>query len=111
MTPLDIGSIIVAIVAALGAWAAQRSAAKSNTFNTLVAGRLDAEREAYERARGFDVETIKRQDAEINELRAYNEALKNELKQVKARLRKLEVLFPEWERLLNERLAESDDHE
>ena len=61
-----ISSIIVAVVAGLAGWAAQRASAKAN----LSTSRLDLEREAYERARSYDTETIARQDREIEELRA-----------------------------------------
>jgi peptidoglycan hydrolase CwlO-like protein len=87
---LDVGGVIIAIIAALGAWAAQRAAAKASTANTTVSGRLDAERGAYERARAFDVATIERQDHELKELREANKTLKEELAVVKARLAKLE---------------------
>lgn len=123
---IDLGAIIVAAIAALGAWAAQRSSAKASRINTTVSGRLEAERGAYERARVFDVETIERQAALIEELRRdndnqateiqklydQNESLRRELVVVKRRVSLLEHLTPEWERLLNERAeAEVDDQE
>lgn len=108
---VDFGAIIVALVAAFGAWAAQRSAANASRANTRVSGRLDAEKEAYERARVFDLETIDRQNAEIEKLRQENLELKKELAAVKARLATLEHTIPEWERLLNERIDEPYDHE
>lgn len=111
MTALDIGGIIVAIVAALGAWAAQRAASNATKTNTEVSGRLEAERGAYERARVFDTETIRRQNEEILELRKENERLKKELAQVKARLRKLETsatAIKNIERLLHDRLDDPD---
>lgn len=108
MNLVDLGAILVAIIAALGAWAAQRSAAKASTFNTAVSGRLDAEKEAYNRARALDVETITRQDTELELLRKENETLRSELRVVKVRLRRLEHLYPEWERLLHERIEEQE---
>lgn len=109
---VDLGGILVAVIAALGAWAAQRSAARASRINTSVSGRLEAEKNAYERARAFDIQTIERQDAEIAELQEANEVLRNELKRVKERLRKLEDNIPTaLERLLHERLAELDDPE
>jgi FtsZ-binding cell division protein ZapB len=71
-----IASILVAAVAALSAYASQRSAAKTSTTNLEVASRNDAAKDAYERARAFDTETISRQDAELEELRAENADLK-----------------------------------
>lgn len=95
---IDLGAIIVALIAAFGAWAAQRSASKTSKFNTTFSGRLDAERGAYERARAFDIETIERQEAEIRELRDANERLRRELQAVKKRLARLEHLAPDLER-------------
>lgn len=110
MSAIDIGSVLVALIAALSAWASQRSAQKANRINTSTSGRLEAERGAYERARAFDVQTIDRQDAEIAELRTKNKKLEQELERVKGRLHRLENLYPEWERLLHERIDETDDH-
>jgi len=63
--PTEALSLGVAGIAALGAWASQRAASKASTVST----RMDAEKEAYERARQFDIETIQRQQDEINKLR------------------------------------------
>lgn len=107
---IDLGGALVAIIAGLGAWAAQRSAAKASKTNTTVSGRLEAEREAYERARSFDTQTIERQDAELTRLRDANESLRRELETVKKRVRHLEEnIHPELERLLNERIKEFPD--
>lgn len=38
-------------------------------MNTQTTSRVDMEKEAYDRARKFDIETIERQDAELAELR------------------------------------------
>jgi flagellar motility protein MotE (MotC chaperone) len=108
---IDIGTIIVAVVAALGAWAAQRSAANASKVNVETSGRLDAEKGAYERARIFDLETIDRQNEELGRLREENEHLKEELAAVRERLATIEHLIPEWERLLHENLNESDNPE
>ena len=121
MRPIDIGSIIVAVVAALGAWASQRAAAKATTFNTAVTTRLDAEKEAYERARAFDIETINRQEKELESLRKENDRLRSiiedlqndnskvheELRMLRLRVNKLERGFPKsLEEMLRERLDE-----
>lgn len=112
MGAADIAAILVALIAALGAWAAQRSAAKASKVNTVVSSRLEAERQAYERARAFDVQTINRQNKEIKSLHTENERLRGDLRKIKKRLNKLETLFPQWERLLHERLdEETDDQE
>lgn len=78
--PATAASVLVALIAAASAYMAQRSAAKATVINTKTTSeaeqakaqadrQADALREAYERARKFDVETIQRQDAEIIELR------------------------------------------
>lgn len=67
---VSIASIIVAGIAASSAIASQRAAAKASVLNTQTTSRVDMEREAYERARNFDTETIRRQDEELDDLRA-----------------------------------------
>lgn len=111
MALIDLGAIIAAALAALGAWAAQRAASKASKVNTETSGRLEAEKGAYERARVFDLETIDRQNDEIDKLRVENETLKKEIVVVKTRLANLEHMIPEWERLLHERSTESYDPE
>lgn len=76
--PATAASILVALIAAASAYMAQRSAAKATVINTKTTteaeqarAQADALREAYERARKFDVETIQRQDAELVELRQH----------------------------------------
>lgn len=49
------------------------------------------EREAYERARAFDTETITRQDRELEELRAENLAQAAEVKALKIQINKDET--------------------
>ena len=68
--------IIVATIAALSALASQRSAAKvakaakiESAKLALENSRVDMEKNAYERARAFDTETIARQNKRIAELR------------------------------------------
>lgn len=115
MSGIDIGSIVVAFIAAIAAWASQRAASKASGTNTQVAGRLDAEKEAYERARAFDTETIRRQDAEIAELRAEARALHAELRNCHIRLQTLEDKTPlsilGLEGLLRERNEEAEGPE
>lgn len=79
-------SVIVGVVAAWGAWSSQRQVTKANEYST----RLDYEKEAYERARAYDVGTITSQDAEIAELKLENKQLREELNALRERLRKLE---------------------
>ena len=94
MGMLDVGGILIAIIAALGAWAAQRSAAKASGVQKTASLKLEAERDAYERARAFDVDTIDRQDLELKALREENKILKEEIKHLKERLNQLEQRLP-----------------
>lgn len=107
MDPINIGSLAVAVIAALSAWATSRAAGKAARDSTSIGGRLDAEKEAYERARAFDMDTIERQDREIAELRSENESLKAELRSVMQRLTRLERSVPKkLEEMLRDRLNE-----
>lgn len=83
MEPIQIASIIVAAISALGAWASQRSASKALTKNANSASRVEMEKEAYDRARKFDTDTIERQDAEIAELRGEVSQVREENKQLR----------------------------
>lgn len=75
-------TVLVATIAALSAWAAQRAAARASVLNTSNTNRTDMEKEAYERARAFDTGTIARQDAEIAELRAAVAELRDEIRRL-----------------------------
>lgn len=127
----DYASIIAGIIAALSAWAVSRSAGKANRLakelETQAAveserirkeaatetTRSQAETEAYERARSFDIATIERQTAEILQVRADNVHLNADVKRVN---RENQELFAEREALRNEiramheeRVKERDD--
>lgn len=89
MEPAAIASVIVSLIAALAGYASQRSAAKASTRNAATSSRTeldkaksDAEREAYERARAFDTETIKRQDEELGKLRQHMRELNADVKRI-----------------------------
>lgn len=75
----DMITLAVAVIAALSAWASQRSASRASSLNVATTSRVDMEKEAYDRARKFDIETIERQDAEIAELRTDNQDLHNKV--------------------------------
>jgi TolA-binding protein len=102
--PTEVVTVGVAAIAAGGAWAAQRSAAKASMVNTSVTSRLEAEKEAYERARTFDIQTIERQQQEIKDLR-------EQVVLMRERLAKLEGRTPmsmsNLEGLLGERLKDN----
>lgn len=70
---MDPGSIILVVVAGIGAisaYASQRAASRASTLNTTTVSRVDMEKDAYNRARAFDMATITRQDGEILNLQA-----------------------------------------
>lgn len=78
MDPASIGAVIVALIAALGAWAS----ARSNSRAAMVNARAQAEVEAYSRARAMDDRTIKRQDEEIEEIKQNYDELNIRFKQI-----------------------------
>ncbi len=99
-----IASIIVAVVSALAAYAASKSAAKASVINTELEKRAAALDEAYERAKKFDVDTIARlekdnrdlrekdalRDQEMSNMRIERRADKAEIRRLKARVAHLE---------------------
>ncbi len=99
-----IASIIVAVVSALAAYAASKSAAKASVINTELEKRASALDEAYERAKKFDVDTIARlekdnrdlrekdalRDQEMSNMRIERRADKAEIRRLKARVAHLE---------------------
>jgi FtsZ-binding cell division protein ZapB len=87
MDAASIITIAVAVIAAGSAYASQRAAARASVMNTSTTSRVDMEKEAYERARAFDTETIARQDAEIEELRADNRDLHEKVAVARAEAR------------------------
>lgn len=107
MDPVSVASIIVAIVAATSAYASQRAASKATTVNTITTSRVDMEKEAYDRARSYDTETIKRQDTELDELRVENKTLQQEVRILRLRITRLEQgLVHNLEEMLRERLTD-----
>lgn len=83
----DLVTLAVAAIAALSAYASQRAAARASTMNTSTTSRVDMEKEAYDRARKFDIETITRQDAEIEDLRRDNKDLHEKVDVARAEAR------------------------
>jgi predicted nuclease with TOPRIM domain len=63
-----VSSIIISIIAALSGYLASRASAKASVKNVATSSRVEMEKEAYERARKMDTQTIERQDAELAEL-------------------------------------------
>lgn len=81
-------SIIVGAVAAISGFAAQRSASRANVKSTEINTQASALDRAYERARDFDLETIRRQDEEIDELRATNTSQSHSIRKLRENDRK-----------------------
>jgi predicted RNase H-like nuclease (RuvC/YqgF family) len=94
MDGASLASLLVAAVAAAGAWASQRAASKASTKNVDATSRVEMEKEAYDRARSYDTETIKRQDEEIKELREDNKRLHAEVQMLMQRIARLERGIP-----------------
>lgn len=87
---VPVGSVIVAVISALAAFLSQRSASQT----AKATSRMDHERDAYERARSYDTETIRRQDEEIAEVRAENKLLRDEIRILRTRISRLEAGIP-----------------
>lgn len=94
---IEIGALVVSGIAALSAWAAQKAATKAavinNTTNAEVereATRSDMEKEAYIRARAFDLETIRIKNEEIAALKEERETLKSKVAELEGRVDDLE---------------------
>lgn len=73
---------IISVVSAVFSGRAARSAAKYNSDASIANARIQAETEAYNRARRMDVETIERQDREIEEIRQHNERLRDKIRKL-----------------------------
>lgn len=86
----SLAGIAVAMLAAASAYASQRAAARASVTTGRDSNRVDMEKEAYERARAFDTETIRRQDVEIAELRADNADLRKQVSELTSRITRLE---------------------
>lgn len=68
MEPGSLAAIFIAVIGALASWASHRASTRATNKNTEVSARVEMEKEAYERARKLDIETIARQDAELQEM-------------------------------------------
>lgn len=77
-----ISTVVVSIIAASGAFLAARASAKAQMTNVSTSSRVEMEKEAYERARKLDTETINRQDSELEELHNNQDALREDMRKV-----------------------------
>lgn len=82
--------VIVAAISLIGAILSGRAAAGASKYSS----KAQAETEAYNRARKMDIETIERQDKELEEIREENRKMQQKMGELK---------------LDNERLHEDND--
>ena len=81
----DWAAVVVALISILSAVLAGRSArraAKYDSDASVTNSRTLAETEAYNRARKMDIETIERQDKEIDEIREQNRQLRAKVREL-----------------------------
>lgn len=93
-----LASILISAIGALGAWAASRSSARAAIANAKTTAdanketsRAEAEKEAYDRARKMDIETIERQDKEIDEIREQNKLLKEQNEHLNSDVKRIDA--------------------
>lgn len=85
MSGSDWAAIVVGVISVLSAifsGRAAKAAAKYNSDASVITSRAQAETEAYQRARKMDIETIERQDSELEELRELNRKLRERVQAV-----------------------------
>lgn len=71
-----ISGAIVTLIATFVGWLTNRASNKASVTNVTTSSRVEMEKEAYERARKLDTETIDRQDKELKELEVKYDKLK-----------------------------------
>lgn len=82
-------SLIVAIIATFSALATQRASARASRLEKQESNRVEMEKEAYERARKFDTDTISYQSNRIDELKNDATQLRHEKKELDSKIDKL----------------------
>lgn len=90
MNAIDISAIIIAIIALGSSWVTARTSSKATTINNETNARVEMEKEAYNRARDFDINTIERQNEQIEKLQRENRELKETVRVLTERLNRLE---------------------
>lgn len=71
-----ISGIVLSLIATLVGWLTNRASNKASVTNVTTSSRVEMEKEAYERARKMDTQTIERQDSELLELEGKFDKLK-----------------------------------
>lgn len=87
-------SIVVVVISGFFALASSRSASKATRYHDETNYRLEMERDAYDRARKLDTDTITRQGAEIELLRNHETKLVNQVFLLKLKVDRLIRLLP-----------------
>lgn len=105
MEPVSWAVLIVAAISAFGSWATARASGKATITNAEVTARVEMEKEAYGRARAFDISTIERQDQEILELREENKEIRTENQELRRQIQLLERRLSSLEKEVHD-----DDH-
>lgn len=90
MNAIDISAIAIAIIALGSSWVTARTSSKATTINNETNARVEMEKEAYTRARDFDINTIERQNEQIEKLQRENRELKETVRVLTERLNRLE---------------------
>lgn len=105
----DIVTLLVALISLWAARSAQKQSAKSVTEQknaekeaATITSRSEAETEAYIRARKMDVDTIERQDKELEDLNAKYDNLDSKYQQVLIENHRLQERVAELEKLVRE---------
>lgn len=89
MEPGSWAAIFIASVAAFGSWLSHKASSNASIKTSDNTSRVEMEKEAYERARKLDTDTIARQDTEMAELRTENQRLRKDNEALHAEIREL----------------------
>jgi FtsZ-binding cell division protein ZapB len=106
----DWAIIIVALISVVSAALAARSARKAAKYDSdasMANSKTLAETEAYNRARKMDIETIERQDKEIDEIREQHRKLRAKVRELQQENENLH----EENRVLKQRVARLEQHQ
>lgn len=109
MEPGSLAAIFIATVAAVGSWLSHKTSSQAAIKTSDNASRVEMEKEAYERARKLDTETIARQDTEMAELRTENLRLRRDNEALHAEIRELKERIIIIERHVQS-VEETNDH-
>ena len=109
MEPGSWAAIFIAPIAAIGSWLSHKASSNASIKTSDNTSRVEMEKEAYERARKLDTDTIARQDTEMAELRTENQQLRNDNEALHAEVRELKGRINRLEQRIRS-MEETDDH-